>query len=74
MQFSIKTGITLVGASKFTKADLNECLKFAPKLVAVDGGANRLQRLKMTPDFLVGDMTLLIVWIIYQKAHKNYSH
>ncbi len=56
MQFSIKKGLTLVGASKFTKADLKECLKFAPQLVAVDGGANRLRKIKIVPDFIVGDM------------------
>ena len=38
------------------------------KLVAVDGGANRLQRLKMTQTFLLGIWTLSIVWIIYQST------
>ena len=74
MQFSIKTGLTLVGASKFTKLDLKECLKFAPKLVAVDGGANRLRDLKMVPDFVIGDMDSIDRLDYLSEKHTEIIH
>ena len=48
--------VTLVGASEFRKKDLLDCLNFAPTLIAVDGGANNLQDLKIFPKYIVGDM------------------
>jgi len=48
--------VTLVGASEFRKKDLLDCLDFAPTLIAVDGGANNLQDLKILPKYIVGDM------------------
>ena len=49
-QFNRKIGVTLVGASKFTKLDLKECLRFAPSLVAVDGGAEQVRVVDVEED------------------------
>ena len=47
MQIFGTKAVTLVGASEFRKKDLLDCLDFAPTLIAVDGGANNLQDLKI---------------------------
>ncbi|MDJ0630850.1 MAG: thiamine diphosphokinase [Rhodobacter sp.] len=47
---------TLVGGAPFTAVALHEALAFAPRIVAVDGGANRLRQLDITPDLVIGDM------------------
>ena len=56
MQICETKAVTLVGASEFRKKDLLDCLDFAPTLIAVDGGANNLQDLKIFPKYIVGDM------------------
>ena len=53
MQICGTKAVTLVGASEFRKKDLLDCLDFAPTLIAVDGGANNLQDLKILPKYIV---------------------
>ena len=48
--------ITLVGGSELNSIDLFACLKMAPNLVAVDGGANKLRSLNIIPKYIIGDM------------------
>ena len=48
--------ITLVGGSEVNSIDLFACLKMAPNLVAVDGGANKLRSLNIIPKYIIGDM------------------
>jgi thiamine pyrophosphokinase len=48
-------GITLAGGGPFGRRDLDLCLKRAPVAVAADGGADRLLRLGVTPQAVIGD-------------------
>ena len=49
-------GITLVGGGPVTAAALAQATGFAPRIVGVDGGANRLLRLGAIPEAVIGDM------------------
>lgn len=48
-------GITLVGGGPVSKAGLARARAFAPRLVAADGGADRLIRLGVEPEAVIGD-------------------
>jgi thiamine pyrophosphokinase len=48
--------ITLVGGGALPRRDLDLVLARAPRLVAVDGGANRLVDWGLTPEAVIGDM------------------
>ena len=51
--------ITVVGGAKVTRADLSTALKFAPTVVAADGGANDLGRCGIKPVAVIGDLDSL---------------
>lgn len=48
-------GITLAGGGPFGRRDLNLCLSRAPVAVAADGGADRMLRLGVMPQAVIGD-------------------
>jgi thiamine pyrophosphokinase len=48
-------GITLAGGGPFGRRDLALCLARAPVAVAADGGADRLLRLGVMPEAVIGD-------------------
>ena len=48
-------GITLAGGGPFGQRDLNLCLSRAPVAVAADGGADRLLRMGVMPEAVIGD-------------------
>jgi thiamine pyrophosphokinase len=52
-------GITLAGGGPFGKRDLALCLARAPVPVAADGGADRLLRLGVMPEAVIGDFDSL---------------
>ncbi len=49
-------GITLAGGGPIGAALLRKALEFAPRLVAADGGADRLLRLGAMPEAVIGDL------------------
>lgn len=49
-------GITLVGGGPVTAAGLARATRHAPRIVAADGGADRLLRLGARPEAVIGDM------------------
>lgn len=49
-------GITLVGGAPLTRAALARSLAVAPRLVAADGGADRLMRRGFRPEAVIGDL------------------
>ena len=49
-------GVTLAGGGPFSARDLALALARAPIAVAADGGADRLLRLGVTPQAVIGDM------------------
>lgn len=49
-------GVTLAGGGPFGKAALSRALRFAPRIVGADGGADRLLALGVTPEAVIGDM------------------
>lgn len=49
-------GLTLVGGGALPRRDLALAQARAPRLVAVDGGANRLAELGLVPEAVIGDM------------------
>lgn len=51
--------VTLAGGGPICADDLEACLALSDKLVAADGGANRLLELRQTPDAVIGDMDSL---------------
>ena len=51
-----RAGVTLVGGGPLTRADLRRALAVAPRLVAADGGADRLLRLGHSPEAVIGDL------------------
>ena len=53
------TAVTLVGGGDVLPEDLTLALRLAPKLVAADGGGNKLADLNLTPDAIIGDMDSL---------------
>lgn len=48
-------GVTLAGGGPFGKAALARALRFAPRIVGADGGADRLLRLGVEPEAVIGD-------------------
>lgn len=54
-----KSPITLVGGATVTRRLLESALRRAPRLVAADGGADRLLRLGHQPEAVIGDMDSL---------------
>jgi thiamine pyrophosphokinase len=48
-------GITLAGGGPFGPRDLKLCLSRAPVAVAADGGADRMLRLGVMPEAVIGD-------------------
>ncbi len=52
-------GITLAGGGPFGRRDLALCLTRAPVVVAADGGADRLLRLGVMPEAVIGDFDSL---------------
>jgi len=51
--------ITLVGAASLEPADLNISLKYAPTLVAADGGADHVLAAGLVPEAVIGDLDSL---------------
>lgn len=51
-----RTPVTLVGAGTLTRDMLEEARRFAPDLVAADGGADRLAAWGLAPAAVIGDM------------------
>jgi len=49
-------GVTLAGGGPFSKAALARALRFAPRIVGVDGGADRLLALGAEPEAVIGDL------------------
>jgi thiamine pyrophosphokinase len=52
-------GITLAGGGPFARRDLDLCLSRAPVPVAADGGGDRLLRLGVMPEAVIGDFDSL---------------
>lgn len=52
-------GVTLAGGAAFDGGDLRDSLALAPRLVAADGGADRLLALGALPEAVIGDMDSL---------------
>lgn len=50
------SGVTLVGGAPVTAAALARGLAVAPRLVAADGGADRLMRRSLRPEAVIGDL------------------
>ena len=48
-------GVTLAGGGPFGKAALARALRFAPRIVGADGGADRLLALGVEPEAVIGD-------------------
>lgn len=53
------SGVTLVGGGEVSAEDIETALKFAPSLVAADGGANRALALGFRPEATIGDFDSL---------------
>ena len=51
--------VTLIGGADFSDVDLNISLKFAPVIVAADGGANGLVARGPVPQAVIGDLDSL---------------
>ncbi len=49
-------GVTLAGGGPFSASLLRKAREFAPRLVAADGGADRLLRLGAVPEAVIGDL------------------
>ncbi len=49
------TGVTLAGGAPFSRRELARALRYAPRLVAADGGADRLLQLGARPEAVIGD-------------------
>lgn len=52
-------GVTLAGGGPFGRRDLRLCRSRAPVVVAADGGADRLLRLGVMPEAVIGDFDSL---------------
>lgn len=50
------TGVTLAGGAAFSRRELARAQGFAPRLVAADGGADRLLRFGAIPEAVIGDL------------------
>ena len=49
-------GVTLAGGAPFSASLLARARRFAPRIVGADGGADRLLRLGVTPEAVIGDL------------------
>jgi thiamine pyrophosphokinase len=49
-------GVTLVGGGPLSRATLTRSLAHAPRLVAADGGADRVLRFGQRPEAVIGDL------------------
>lgn len=54
-----EAGVTLAGGAPFGAGLLRDALALAPRLVAADGGADRLLRLGHAPEAVIGDIDSL---------------
>lgn len=52
-------GVTLVGGAPVSQASVHKSLTIAPRLVAADGGADRVLALGLMPEAVIGDMDSL---------------
>ena len=50
------TPLTIVGGGEFSSTNFHNCLKIAPKIIAVDSGLNFLDINKNVPDWIIGDL------------------
>lgn len=50
-----EVGVTLAGGAPFSRRELTRARRFAPGLVAADGGADRLLRFGTEPEAVIGD-------------------
>ena len=48
-------GVTLVGAGSPTRQDIDDALRYAPTLIAADGGANFCVAAELIPSAVIGD-------------------
>ena len=55
-QIQSQQGVTLVGGGEPSAESLEEALKFAPMLIAADGGADRALALGAVPEASIGDL------------------
>ena len=55
-QVQSQRGVTLIGGADPSAQSLDEALKFAPTLVAADGGADRALALGVVPEAIIGDL------------------
>ena len=55
-QVQSQHGVTLIGGADPSAQSLDEALKFAPTLVAADGGADRALALGVVPEAIIGDL------------------
>ena len=55
-QVQSQQGVTLVGGGEPSAQSLEEALKFAPLLIAADGGADRAIALGAVPEVIIGDL------------------
>jgi len=55
-QIQSQEGVTLIGGGEPSAQSLEEALKFAPKLIAADGGADRAWALGAVPEAIIGDL------------------
>ena len=58
-QVQSRGGVTLVGAGEVSRESLDEALKYAPTLVAADGGANHAIAAGFRPEAVIGDLDSL---------------
>lgn len=58
-QIPFQSGVTLAGAGPFDAEDLRAARALAPRIVAADGGADRLAALGARPELVIGDMDSL---------------
>ena len=63
-------GVTLVGGGPVSAAALAGALRFAPRIVAADGGADRLLRLGKEPEAVIGDMDSITTTARAALAHR----
>lgn len=54
-------GVTLAGGGGFSLKLLETARKWAPRVVAADGGADRLLRLGVEPEAVIGDMDSITI-------------
>ena len=64
-------GVTLVGGGELNAEILEEALKFAPTLVAADGGADRALAFGQVPSAVIGDLDSISEAAIERIGAKN---